>query len=353
MATNQIKVGAIISYIALFVNVLIGLLYTPWLINTIGKSDYGLYTLAMSIIGLLAFDFGLGHATTKFVSQYLAEGRQDKVDNLLGLIYKLYLWVDVVLIIVLGVMYFFLPQIYTGLTPNEMERFSKVFLMAALFCVISFPFIPLNGILTSYEKFIQLKTCDLIHKLFIVVTMSVCLLLGHGLYALVLVNSIAGILVIGLKLWVVKKNTPLSVNLKFKDNGILKTIGKFILWVTVAALMQRLIFNIAPSILGILSDSTAIAILGIVITLEGYVYLFANAINGMFLPRVSRLLKDNDAILELMTRVGRLQIYVIGFICVCLISLGKHFVSVWIGDGYELVYPCLLLVVIPSFFHLP
>ena len=355
MATNQIKVGAIISYIALFVNVLIGLLYTPWLINTIGKSDYGLYTLAMSIIGLLAFDFGLGHATTKFVSQYLAEGRQDKVDNLLGLIYKLYLWVDVVLIIVLGVMYFFLPQIYTGLTPNEMERFSKVFLMAALFCVISFPFIPLNGILTSYEKFIQLKTCDLIHKLFIVVTMSVCLLLGQGLYALVLVNSIAGILVIGLKLWVVKRDTPLSVNLKFKDNGILKTIGKFILWVTVAALMQRLIFNIAPSILGILSDSTAIAILGIVITLEGYVYLFANAINGMFLPRVSRLLKDNDndAILELMTRVGRLQIYVIGFICVCLISLGKHFVSVWIGDGYELVYPCLLLVVIPSFFHLP
>ena len=355
MATNQIKVGAIISYIALFVNVLIGLLYTPWLINTIGKSDYGLYTLAMSIIGLFAFDFGLGHATTKFVSQYLAEGRQDKVNNLLGLIYKLYLWVDVVLIIVLGVMYVFLPQIYTGLTPNEMERFSKVFLMAALFCVISFPFIPLNGILTSYEKFIQLKTCDLIHKLFIVVTMSVCLLLGHGLYALVLVNSIAGILVIGLKLWVVKKDTPLSVNLKFKDNGILKTIGKFILWVTVAALMQRLIFNIAPSILGILSDSTAIAILGIVITLEGYVYLFANAINGMFLPRVSRLLKDNDndAILELMTRVGRLQIYVIGFICVCLISLGKHFVSVWIGDGYELVYPCLLLVVIPSFFHLP
>lgn len=355
MGINQIKVGAIISYIALFVNVLIGLLYTPWLINTIGKSDYGLYTLAMSIIGLLAFDFGLGHATTKFVSQYLAEGRQDKVNNLLGLIYKLYLWVDVVLIIVLGVMYFFLPQIYTGLTPNEMERFSKVFLMAALFCVISFPFIPLNGILTSYEKFIQLKTCDLIHKLFIVVTMSVCLLLGHGLYALVLVNSIAGILVIGLKLWVVKKDTPLSVNLKFKDNGILKTIGKFILWVTVAALMQRLIFNIAPSILGILSDSTAIAILGIVITLEGYVYLFANAINGMFLPRVSRLLKDNDndAILELMTRVGRLQIYVIGFICVCLISLGKHFVSVWIGDGYELVYPCLLLVVIPSFFHLP
>ena len=100
MNVNQIKLGAIISYLALFTNVIIGLVYTPWLIKTIGKSDYGLYTLAMSIIGLVAFDFGLGNATTKFITQYLAEGRQDKVDNLLGLVYKLYLLVDVVIFII-------------------------------------------------------------------------------------------------------------------------------------------------------------------------------------------------------------------------------------------------------------
>ena len=41
---NQIKTGAIISYVALFLNIVIGLLYTPWMINTIGKADYGLYT---------------------------------------------------------------------------------------------------------------------------------------------------------------------------------------------------------------------------------------------------------------------------------------------------------------------
>ena len=107
MAINQIKYGAIISYLALFVNVVIGLVYTPWVIASIGKADYGLYTLAMSIIGLLAFDFGLGNATTKFITQYLAEGRQDKVDNLLGLIYKLYLIVDVVIFGILVIFCFY------------------------------------------------------------------------------------------------------------------------------------------------------------------------------------------------------------------------------------------------------
>lgn len=352
---GHIKQGALLSYFALFVNVIIGLLYTPWLISSIGKSDYGLYTLAMSIIGLLAFDFGLGNATTKFVSQFLAEGRQDRVNNLLGLIYKLYLALDSLLLLCFIVIYFFLPNIYTGLTPEELERFSTVFIIASLYCVLSFPFIPLNGTLTSYELFVPLKACDLFHKVFIVIAMSVCLLLGYGLYALVIVNSISGIITILLKLSIVNKKTPVQVEFRFWDLADLKMIFSFTIWVTISALAQRLIFNIAPSILGIFSDSQAIALLGIAITLESYVYLFANAINGMFLPRVSRLLHDNaqSNILELMIRVGRIQIFIIGFIFIWLAAFGKHFINVWVGESYSLVYYCALLIIFPSLFHLP
>ena len=42
MAANQLKVGALLSYIALAINIIVGLLYTPWMINSIGKADYGL-----------------------------------------------------------------------------------------------------------------------------------------------------------------------------------------------------------------------------------------------------------------------------------------------------------------------
>lgn len=355
MAVNQIKYGAIISYLALFVNVLIGLIYTPWLILLIGKSDYGLYTLAMSIIGLLAFDFGLGNAITKFITQYLAEGRQDKIDHLLGLIYKLYLVADLFILGGVVTIYFFLPDIYTGLTNEEMERFSKVFLIAATYCVLSFPFIPLNGVLTSYEKFIQLKICDLIYRLVIVVTMTICLLLGYGLYMLVLVNSGAGILNILMKLSMIRRVTPVSVKFHYWSFVELKAIFAFIVWVTIAALAQRLIFNVAPSILGVFSDSQAIAILGVAITFESYSYMFANALNGMFLPRVSRLMVDNNTedILQLMIKIGRIQIYIIGFICIWLIAFGRHFITVWVGDSYGLVYICAILIVIPSFFQLP
>lgn len=352
---NQIKTGAIISYLALFLNIVIGLLYTPWMINSIGKADYGLYTLAMSVISLFVFDFGLGSAITRFVSKYLAEGRQEKIDNLLGLVFKLYLLGDLIILLSLSVIYFFLSDIYKGLTIEEMENFKIVYIIASLFCVISFPFIPLNGIITSYEKFIQLKSCDLLHKLIIVVLMSGCLIMGGGLFSLVFVNSIAGVAIILMKLAILGKTRINAIQWHYWDKAVLKSVLGFSIWVTVIQLAQRCIFNIAPSILAAFATSSAITILGIAICLEGYTFSFANAINGMFLPKVSRMVShgDRNEILNLMIRIGRIQIYIIGLMCVAFICVGSDFIQVWLGDGYEEVYVCSLLIILPSFLQLP
>lgn len=352
---NQIRSGAIISYVALFLNIVIGLLYTPWMINTIGKADYGLYTLAMSVISLFVFDFGLGSAITRFVSKFLAEGRQDKVDKLLGLVFKLYLIGDAIIFVVLTVIYFLIPSLYQGLTSDEMNSFKIVYLIASLFCVFSFPFIPLNGVITAYEKFIQLKSCDLIHKLLVVVLMTACLLLGGGLFSLVIVHSVAGIIIIIMKLLVLGKDRISAMDWNYWDKSLLKSVLGFSIWVTIIQLAQRCIFNIAPSILAIYATSSAVTILGIAICLEGYSFSLASAMNGMFMPKVSRLLSSNnrDEILSLMTRVGRIQIYILGLVVIGFVCVGMDFINVWLGDGYEVVYGCTIMLILPSLFHLP
>ena len=71
----QLKLGALISYLSIGINILTGLLYTPWMIHSIGRENFGLYTLAMSVISFFVFDFGLSSAVTRFIAKYLAEGR--------------------------------------------------------------------------------------------------------------------------------------------------------------------------------------------------------------------------------------------------------------------------------------
>ena len=350
---KQIKIGAIISYLAIGINIISGLLYTPWMINSIGRENYGLYTLALSVISLFVFDFGLSASVTRFIARYLAQGRQDKANDCIGLVYRLYLIIDVILFLVLLCVYFFIPQIYQELTPDEIDKFKVVYAMAAMYAVVSFPFIPVNGILTAHECFIQLKVCDVLQKLIIVGAMSACLLLGYGLYALVMVNAIAGILTIGFKLWSIHHYTPQTINWRYSNKSELKEIAGYSGWVTVIAVAQRCIFNLAPSILGALSGSTAIAILGIAMTLEGYCFMFANALNGMFLPEVSRIVNNHGDILPLMIKIGRIQIYIIGLITGGVICLGNQFIGLWVGADFLDSYLCAILIILPSFLHLP
>lgn len=351
---NQIKLGAVLSYIGIAINIIAGLVYTPWMVSSIGKENFGLYTLAMSVITLFVFDFGLSSSITRYISVYLAENKQAQIYKFLGLISRLYLVIDIVLLVCLSLFFFFIPIIYKQLTLAELEKFEIVYIMTAFYSVLSFPFIPLNGILTAYEKFVQLKFCDMLHKLLIVALMSGALLMGGGLYSLVFVNIISGIVCIVIKLLCIKKYTNIKLDISSSKLEDLKEIISFSGWVTIVSIAQRCIMNIAPSILGICSGSIGIAILGIAITLEGYTYTFANALNGMFLPKVSRLLADgSDKILPLMIRVGRIQIYIVGLVVFGFLIFGKEFILLWMGNGFKDCYYCAVLLILPSFFHLP
>lgn len=357
--SKQIKLGAAISYFAIAFNIIAGLIYTPWMISKIGNSNYGLYTLATSLITMLMVDFGMSAAVSRFVSKYRAEGDQLAIDRFLGVVYKLYGIIAALAFVVLAVLYFFINSIYTNLSAAEMETFRGLYVIVGLYSVVSFPFITLNGILNAYERFIELKLADLFHKVFIIAAMVVCLLMGQGVYALVLVNAVAGLLTIAVKLYFIKKKTKIKVRFGYSDRSMLKEIFTFSAWITVSSLALRLIINITPSIIVAVSATGALgaAIFGVATTVEGYVYTFATAINGMFMPRIAKIVheeKKQEQLMPLMQKVGRLQCILLGVLIVGFAAFGKSFIAdIWNKPDLVESYICALLLIIPSFFYLP
>lgn len=353
---NQIKKGAMISYLAIGVSLLSGLLYTPWMVKQIGVNDYGLYTLATSLISIFLIDFGISEAVSRFISKYNAEGNQQKVNDFLGLIYKLYFFIDLLIFLLLIIMYFFIPVIYSELTPEEIDKFKVIYMITSAFSIISLPFITLNGILTSYEKFKTLKLSDLVHKLIVLTLMVIALMLGYKLYALVLVNVFAGLLIIVIKLFYIHNTLPIKVNIKFWETKLLKEVFGFSIWSTVSTFANRFIFSIIPSILGVVSGSSQIAIFGVASTLESYAYIISGAVNGMFLPKVSKILtnkNDGKDVLPLMIKVGRIQYSIIGLIFIGFTVVGKEFIYLWMGKDFDLAYYCALLMMLPGVFRVP
>jgi len=70
--------------------------------------------------------------------------------------------------------------------------------------------------LISNERFFFQKLADLINRILIPITMAVVLFLGYGLYSLVIVNAIIGLIIIGIKLHYLLKNKLIAINFNVK-----------------------------------------------------------------------------------------------------------------------------------------
>lgn len=347
---SQLKMGAIISYFTMAFNIVAGLLYTPWMVAKIGQADYGLYTLANSLIAIFMLDFGLGSAVSRYISKYRAEGKTDAISNIIGVIYKLYVIIDIAILAVLAAVYLFVGQIYTGLTPEELDKFRTLYIIVASYHIIAFPFAPLDGILNSYEKFTQLKLCSLLYRILSVVLVVAVLLFSSDVRVVIATNVSAHLITVLTKFILTKKYVPLKVNFKAGGLDLYKTLFSFTAWTTVINIMQRFTHSFAPSVLGMVANAQEIALYAPAVTLEGYFYTLGMSVNGLFLPRVSRHIanKEEHKILDLMIKVGRYQSMLLGLAFVGFVCVGKEFVTLWMGPTYTKSYYLAVIILLPT-----
>ena len=87
---SQRKIGVIISYLILAFNLVIGLVFTPFMISKLGDGQYGIYSLAKSLISFVTLlDLGFGQTLVRYISKARATGNQNEEHKLNGLFLKI------------------------------------------------------------------------------------------------------------------------------------------------------------------------------------------------------------------------------------------------------------------------
>lgn len=348
MVQGQIAKGAIISYVSIFLNILISLVYTPWMIHQIGVSDYGLYSLVGTFLGYFMLDFGLAGTITRFVAKYRAEGNEAKVANMLGLTARVYFVLDSIIFAVVFILYFFLTDIFGGgLTPEEIEKLKVLYCIAGTFSVLSFLFKPVSGAMMAYEYFVENKMLDLVVRVGTVVFIVFMLLLGGNVYHLVFITGFVGFSAALIRYAIFMRKSMLKINWSYFEKPELLGLFSFSVWVLVIQLSQMFRLSLIPTILGIFNNTTEISIFSVGRNLEGMVFTISAALNGLFLPMVSRMVQSSDrkGIMDLMIRVGRIQLYIILLIFSGFCVFGDSFISLWVGDTFNPSYYVFIALV--------
>ena len=346
-SNRSIKYGAILSYASVFITIIITFFYTPWMIRQIGLSNYGLYNLVITFIAYFVMDFGMSGTVTRFLAKYRAEGNIEKIKNVLGLFLRIYLAIDILIFVVLFVLYFFISDIFHGLTFDEIEKLKVLYSIAAIFSVLSFVLKPFSGAMIAYEYFVEARIIDIIQRVGISVFIVIALLLGMGVYALVLINGAIAFLTSVLSYLIFCRKSKININYHYYNKIEMKVLLSFSIWIFLITMAQRFRLTFMPSLLGVLSNSVQISIFSLGMSIEGMVYVISSALNGLFLAKVTRLSHEGDshAITDLMIRVGRLQLFLFSIIFFGFIILGRDFLYLWVGNDFADSYYVILLLI--------
>lgn len=348
---KNIKIGAILTYITQFLSIVISFVYVPIMLNKLGPSEYGLYSIVQSLISYLQMsEMGIGTTATRYNSKYIEENNTNGQRLINGMFFKMYLGIAVVCCIVAAVLFVFLDVIYADYSLDNLRLIKILFAIAVVNLVITFVFSIFDSIIIAHEDYIFLKISTLIRTILGPAGMLAILFLGFRSIGMLVVTTAIS-LVFGLVQMIFCLNKyRISFDLKGYDHDLFKKILSFTIFVFINSLATQLMMNSDKVIISIVMTETAVAVYAVVMQFHTYSYNFANVLSGFYLPRYTKIVsKANEITEELsndLVRTGRIQVLIAGLIFGGFLAIGEPFILRWVGVEYREVYWLTVIVLL-------
>lgn len=354
MPVNQLKAGVVLNYVVIFLNTVVGLLYTPYMLRMMGQSEYGLYSLVASVIAYLTvLDLGFGNAIVRYTAKFRAEKKTEEQYEMFGMFFLLYLVIGIIAFgIGLG-LYFNVDTLFGNtMTAVELGRARIMMLLLVANLAFTFPMSIWGSIIQAYEDFVFQKSLNII-RIILNTAVMICLLhFGYKAVAMVVVQTIFNVLTLVVNFIYCRRKLNIHIYFRFKHFhwGFLKEVAIYSFWIFLNAIMDRVYWSTGQFVLGAMVGTAAVAVFAIAIQLEGMYMQFSTAISSVFLPKVTAMVATNRSrkeISDLFIRTGRIQYIVLAYILSGFIIFGRQFIELWAGAGYSDAYIISLLFFIP------
>lgn len=351
----QIKLGIVLSYVAIAVNMLVQLLYTPLLIQQLGQSEYGLYTLVGSVVNYLSlFSLGFGGAYLRFYSRYESKNDTDGIARLNGMFLTLFLTMAG-LAFAVGNFFAGYTELIFGenLTVMELKKAEILMRILVINICLTFPDSVFSAIITAHEKFIFQKTLQIVSNL---LNPFLCLpLLFMGFDSVAVVSVTTGITVFKLCIHIFYCFKHLHVRFSFREFrfSLLKEISRFSFFLFLNMIIDQINWSVDKFILGRVAGTGAVAIYGVAAMINTLYLSFSTAVSNVFVPRVNRIVASRSIdykkqLTDYFIKVGRIQFMIIGLILSGFIIFGEYFITnIYLSAEYKEVYAVTLFLIVP------
>lgn len=349
---NNRKIGAILSYINTLMRIGINFLFIPILIKYIGKYDYGIYNLVLSLMGYFALmDLGLSISVVRFYARLKAINHQEYLSGFLWLTRTVYLVVSTIVLVVGSILYFQLDEMFgMNFSRDQLNTLHSVYIFLLLNTIITLIGAMYQSIVNGSERFIFSKSTTFLQLALqpILAIFIFQFVASATIYAAIIFGI--NVVIVGSWIWYVYQKLGVKMLHCDLDPILIKEIIKLAGSCFFVLIADQIFFRTNQIVLGILIGAGAVAVYAVAATVYMNYMSLSLALNSVFLPKVSAMVANkvsNSDLSALFIRIGRLQFSVLGLIIIGFFLYGREFIVIWLGDSFIHAYYIALIVMVP------
>ena len=349
---NQLRIGVVLTYINLAVGMIIPFWYTPIMLDMLGQSEYGLYSLSNSVVGYLSLlTFGFGSTIVRYLSKCRAEEDKEGIRAFFGFFLKLYSILAVAVMVCSVVIVFNVEAIFDqGLLPEEIAKMRILVLTMAFNVALSFPLSVYSAVTIAFEKYTFRKIVDSLPTIVLPLANLAALYLGYKSVGMAVSTVIVQCLFMPANIWYCSK--VLRVKPKFckMPTGLIKEMMGFTVFMFLGQIVDMLFWATDKVILGMLASTAAVAVYNVGCTFNTIVMSLSTSISGVLAPKLTIMVTKGtpkSEWTELFIRVGRLQFLIIGLVVSGFAVFGQSFIYLWAGEEYAEAFWVAVLTMFP------
>ena len=352
---QQISKGVLLSFIAQGIAVLVNLIYTPLMIRILGQGEYGLYQLVQSVANYMnLMNFGFSGAYISFFAREKARGSEEGIAKLNGMFLRIFVLISL-FCIAIGLFLVAHIQIL-GNRLTAADFVVARYLMVVLTLNIAFSF--LNTIFTVFiaanERFVFKQSVNILINVLIPLLNLPLLLLGFGSRGVVTITLALTLLRLLLNMNYCRSRLKMRFAFGEFDKKLLSVLVGFTFFIFLSDIVDQLNTNVDKFLLGRMISKEAVAVYSVGFELSTYYTFCSWVIPEMFIPEANRVAieeHDNRKLMELFTRIGRYNNMILLLVLTGFILVGKPFIKLWVGVGYESSYFVALVLILA--FYIP
>ena len=359
MAKNEVKWGALLSYLLVIINALYGFLIIPYILSSLGDAEYGVYkTISSLSSALMILDLGLGGTAMRYIAKFKSEEKKDKIESFVSMALGEGLIICLGLMVISAVIYTLIPTIYAeGLSQSEIGLAKKLFIFLALNMVFHIIENVFNGVISGFNKFTVSNGIKLGRILFRVALLFLVFFFVKSAVALVLIDLFLTVVQIIIEFVYIKIKLKTKIKLSFKnwDKELFRESFKYTMLLFVTTIAAQINNNLDNVVIGAIRGSALVAVYSMGLLIFGMFEQLSTSLSGVMLPTVTNVLKNDsngNEIQNTIINIGRIQFMLLGAALVGFTVLGKQAIYLWLGEGYEDVYVITLILMAPALLEL-